>query len=254
MLLIPILSIMVSGVFISIGDSSYVQAAATNFTVQDVDSGMEYSFTDFRGTVVVLDLFATWCSPCQLSVPFLGELHSTYSYDELRIISVDVDYRESQAEVSTFRQEENMNWIVSLDDGGFINSVYGTESIPTFYIFDQDGNIQWTENGFDPSSTGDEMRNTINYLLEEGPGPINTGGSDVGRIFIIIAEVIGGLGITVAAIYGYTKLRTRLKFKNCESCGLKSTSKCAKCGTYTCSNCSTKGCKNCGSRQFIRIQ
>jgi thiol-disulfide isomerase/thioredoxin len=234
-------------------EASTLKQAATNFTVRDVDSGITYSLTDFRGTIVVLDLFATWCPPCQVSLPYLRQLHTQYSYSEVRIISVDVDGSESQSVVSAFRQEESMDWIVSLDEGNLINAAYGTGNIPTFYIIDQDGDIQWTDSGFSNEETKPAMANTISYLLEEGPGPINPGGSDIGRILIIIAEVLGGLGIVVAAIFGYTKLKKRMTYKKCSSCGTASTSKCAKCGTYTCANCSTKGCKNCGSRQFIRL-
>ena len=254
LLLIPILSMTLYANPVPGTSALTVKKAATNFTVRDVDSGTTYSLTDFRGTVVLLDLFATWCPPCQISLPFLQQLHAQYSYSELRIISVDIDQSESQSLVSTFRQEENMDWIVSLDQSSLINAEYGTGNIPTFYIIDQDGDIQWTDSGFSNEETKPAMSSAISYLLEEGPGPINTGSSDIGRILIIIAEVVGGLGLAAAAIFGFTKLRTRLRIKNCHSCGAKSTSKCVKCGTFTCSNCSTKGCKNCGSRQFVRLQ
>ena len=230
-----------------------IKQAAADFSVRDVDSGSTYSLSDFRGTVVILDLFATWCSPCQISIPFLIQLNSQYSQSELRIISVDADQSESQAVVSAFRQEENMDWIVSLDQGGLINSAYGTGSVPTFYIIDQDGSIQWTDSGFSNEETKPAMTSAIEYLLEEGPGPINPGGTDISNILITIAEVVGVLGLIALSVFGYTKLKTRIQTKKCPTCGNVATSKCSKCGVLTCSNCSVKGCKNCGSRQFIRL-
>ncbi|MCE7743150.1 MAG: TlpA family protein disulfide reductase [Candidatus Heimdallarchaeota archaeon] len=232
---------------------SFIIQSATDFTVRDVDSGSTYALSDFRGTVVILDLFATWCPPCQISLPFLRQLHSQYSQSEVRIISVDVDGSESQSEVSEFRQEESMDWIVSLDQGGYINSVYGTGSVPTFYIIDQDGDIQWTDSGFSNEETKPAMSEAISYLLVEGPGPINPGVSDATQILITIAEIVGVLGIIVAAIFGYIKVKDRIKMKKCPTCSNTASSKCSKCGAFTCADCSTKGCKNCGSRQFIRM-
>ena len=230
----------------------YEFQVATDFVVRDVDSGVTHSLSDFRGAVVVLDLFATWCTPCKLSIPYLRQVYSQYSQSQVRIISVDVDSTESQSVVSDFRQEENMDWIVSLDEGGQVKIAYGTGSIPTFYIIDQEGVIQWTDTGFTNEETKPAMQNAITELLEEGPGPINTG-SNVGRILTIIAEVIGVLGVMALSVFGYSKLRTRISTKKCPTCENIATAKCAKCGSYTCPDCSTKGCKNCGSRQFIRL-
>ncbi len=234
-------------------ETSLIQATASDFTVQDVGSGKTYSLSDFRGTVVVLDLFATWCPPCQLSIPFLRELYSQYTQSELRIISVDVDSSESQSTVSQFRQEENMDWIVSLDSGGSINSVYGSGSIPTFYIIDQEGSIIWSDSGFSNEETKPKMQTTIETLLADGSDSINPGSTETPRGLIIFAEVTGGLAIAVAVIFGYYKIKNRIKTKMCPTCSNVASSKCSKCGIFTCANCSTKGCKNCGSRQFIRL-
>ena len=76
---------------------------------------------------------------------------------------------------------------------------------------------------------------------------------DVGRIFIIIAEVIAGIAGVVGAVFILYKLRTRFSIKSCVGCSQQANSKCSKCGHFYCSECSVKGCSNCGSRQFIRL-
>jgi thiol-disulfide isomerase/thioredoxin len=110
---------------------------ATNFAVTDVDSGISYTLSSFLGKVVVLDLFATWCSPCAVALPYLRQLHLKYKSELFQIISIDTDNRETQAQVSQFRQDSEMDWIVSLDPDGVIDNAYGTGSIPSFYIIDQ---------------------------------------------------------------------------------------------------------------------
>ena len=151
-----------------------------------------------------------------------------------------------------------MDWIVSLDPGGSINSVYGTGTIPTFYIIDQQGDIQWSHSGFDEDTIWPIMERTIMNLLEEdsgdnNPGGNNTGSSNISKIFLIILEVVAGLAAVTGVIFGFMKLRKHMTLKKCNICGNVASSKCSKCGTLICTNCSGKGCTNCGSRQFIRL-
>ncbi len=61
---------------------------ATNFAVTDVDSGISYTLSSFLGKVVVLDLFATWCSPCAVALPYLRQLHLKYKSELFQIISI----------------------------------------------------------------------------------------------------------------------------------------------------------------------
>ena len=230
-----------------------IKQTAPDFTVQDVDSGGTNSLSDFLGKIVILDLFATWCTPCQLSLPFLRELYSKYSANDIQIISVDVDNSESESVVSQFRVDEGMDWIVSLDPGGSINSAYGTGSIPTFYIIDKEGIIQWSDTGFTNEITKPAMEDMIESLLQENPNNGNTDPTTTSRVFLVILEVSAGLAGTGAVIFGVYKLRQRFGVKKCLKCSSVASSKCAKCGMLTCTNCSSRGCSNCGSRQFVRL-
>ena len=230
-----------------------IKQKATDFTVQDVDSGISYSLSDFLGKVVILDLFATWCPPCQLSIPYLRLLHTTYSRSDFQIISVDVDDSESQSLVSQLRSDEQMDWIVSLDIGGSVISTYGQDAIPTFYIIDRQGNIEWSESGFTEQGTWPEMEGTVKALIEEDSENGTPSTPQSSKIFFIILEVSAGIAVTAAIVFGLYKLRNRIGIKKCYNCDLKANSKCAKCGLLKCDNCSPGGCANCGSRQFIRL-
>ena len=260
MLIFPLSILNVSGAsseviyFEDINTDSFNIKKAPEITVQDVDSGLIYSLSDFLGKIVILDLFATWCPPCQLSLPYLRQIYSTYSTSDVQIISVDVDTTETQATVSQFRSDEGMSWIVSLDEGSEINGIYGTGTIPTFYIIDRDGTVQLTEVGFSNEVTKPAMESAIESLLEEDPNNGNTGPGPTSRVFFIILEVLGGLAAAAAVVFGVYKLKPRFGVKHCVTCNNTASIKCSKCGTLTCNNCSSRGCKNCGSRQFIRLQ
>ncbi|MCG3221423.1 MAG: hypothetical protein H7641_08590, partial [Candidatus Heimdallarchaeota archaeon] len=96
-----------------------------------------------------------------------------------------------------------------------------------------------------------EYRNTkiVRIVVDSTPGS----NVDIGRIFVIIAEVLAGVVGVAGAVYVLYKLRTRLLTKSCAGCSQQANSKCSKCGHFYCSECSVKGCSNCGSRQFIRL-
>jgi thiol-disulfide isomerase/thioredoxin len=238
-------------------NSSIIQQTATNFIVQDVDSGSSYYLSDFRGRVVVLDLFATWCPPCKVALPYLRQIYDTYSDNVVQIISIDIDNSESQSLVSKFREDENMDWIVSLDPDGTINAAYGTETIPTFYIIDQQGEIKWSDSGFSEDITWPAMESRIKNLVDGSNGSNNPGsnnsGTGITRGLVILAEVAGGIVGVIGVVYIAYKVRGKISVKKCLSCSTQATSKCAKCGTFICSNCSGNGCPNCKSRQFVRL-
>ncbi|GAH73743.1 unnamed protein product, partial [marine sediment metagenome] len=165
-----------------------IKEAATDFTIKDVDTGVTYSLSDLIGRVVVLDLFATWCPPCGVALPYLRELYLKYSEDEVRIISIDVDISESQSLVSQFRHDNNMDWIVGRDTDGSISTSYGSESIPTFHIIDQKGNVHWSDSGFTVEETWPVMSSKIATLVENSESP-SQNMSPTTRVLVTILEV-----------------------------------------------------------------
>ena len=247
LLLIPLFASSLNG-SISQAKMDIIKQVAADFSIQDVDSGSTYSLSDFWGKVVVLDFFATWCTPCQVSLPYLKEIYSDYSEDKVQIISIDIDNSESIASVSQFREDENMDWIVGIDTDGSISSDYVETSIPVFYIIDKQGNIEWSETGFDPNETWPVMESTIKNLLKDTQGT-----SVVAKVFLIILEVSAGLAAAVAVIFAVYKLRNRLGIKKCIKCNGTANVTCSKCSAFICSNCSVNGCPNCGSKKFIRL-
>jgi len=114
---------------------------ALDFTITDVDTRENYTLSDFLGQAVLLDLWATWCGPCEISLPIIEEFYIMYPENVLQIISIDVDETESDALVSDFRNSHDMDWIVGIDYYQNITSnqptQYGTGYIPTFVLIDQ---------------------------------------------------------------------------------------------------------------------
>ncbi|OGS41125.1 MAG: hypothetical protein A3K77_00325 [Euryarchaeota archaeon RBG_13_31_8] len=130
----------------------------------DIDTGEDFTFThidgslknlkDYRGKVVILDMWATWCGPCKNQMLILHQVYENYSRNDLEIISIDVDPRETIQLIEnfkvTFNQNYNvdLNWVLGLDNGS-IWEKYKLErgGIPTIYIFDRKGEIIYYAEG-----------------------------------------------------------------------------------------------------------
>src|SRR5687767_10454531 len=82
-------------------------AAAPDFTLTDI-SGKQVSLKDYRGKVVLVDFWATWCPPCRVSIPAMEELHKEYGPKGLQVLSVSMD--EDVELVAPFAQEQKMTY------------------------------------------------------------------------------------------------------------------------------------------------
>ena len=116
------------------------EEVAPDFTLTDIDGG-EFSLGDFRGKVVVLDFFATWCGDCVDGIPHLRSLHEDFGED-LVVISISVSPSSDTVELlQQFRQAHQIEWIVTRDTVG-ISDLYDVQIVPTLVIIDREGYIQ----------------------------------------------------------------------------------------------------------------
>jgi len=102
--------------------------------------GQKVRLSDFKGKVVLLDFWATWCGPCRIQIKNLKELKSMVNEDKVVIISIDVG--ESKSTVQQFISKEEVDWLVLLDTKGFTAKAYRVRAIPTVFIVDAEGNLR----------------------------------------------------------------------------------------------------------------
>lgn len=100
----------------------------------------------YRGQVVVVDFWASWCTPCRRSIPWLNEMHAKYAKDGLVIVGVNVDKDRHDAE--HFLDEVPIEFEIIYDPNGELATRYGVEGMPSSYVFGRDGELAARHLGF----------------------------------------------------------------------------------------------------------
>jgi cytochrome c biogenesis protein CcmG/thiol:disulfide interchange protein DsbE len=114
---------------------------APEFRLQAMD-GSTVNLSDFRGKVVMLHFWATWCPPCVEELPTLDKLYRTVVDKDFQLLAVSVD-EGGAPEVAAFLKKNGLNLPVLLDPDRTIAGLYGTYKFPETYIVDRQGVVRY---------------------------------------------------------------------------------------------------------------
>ncbi len=116
--------------------------AAPDFSVKTLD-GESVSLSDYKGKVVLLNLWATWCPPCRKEMPSMQALYDDLSNRGFTILAVAAPNppRETLEKIKNHISENDFSFPVLIDAEYKVNSIYGTGSIPTSWVVDTEGNL-----------------------------------------------------------------------------------------------------------------
>jgi thiol-disulfide isomerase/thioredoxin len=126
------------------GDTAFIGKSSYNFSLPDT-SGHIVSMKDFKGKVVLIDVWATWCGPCKAQFPFLKQIEEEYAGNkDLVFVGISVDKADAKEKWLAMIRKEGLGGVQLLDDVGkqFANK-YEVSAIPRFLLIDKQG--RWIE-------------------------------------------------------------------------------------------------------------
>lgn len=106
------------------------------------------SLSDFKGKIVVLDFWASWCTPCKEEFPFLVRLHDKLKNRNFTVLAINVDTEVEKMQKFLAQQELAADFPMIHDSEGKIPPVYAVEGMPTTVLIDQNGIIRYRHTGF----------------------------------------------------------------------------------------------------------
>ena len=134
---------------------------APDFTLKD-SNGASVKLADYKGKVVLLDFWATWCGPCKIEIPWFIEFEQTYKDKGFAVLGVSMD-EDGWTSVKPYIQARKMNYRVLLGND-VVGQLYGgVDSLPTTFLIDRTGRIAKVHIGLETGKDG--FQNEIQSLL-----------------------------------------------------------------------------------------
>jgi peroxiredoxin len=118
---------------------------APDFQFQGPDDDQATSLSDLKGEPVLINFWATWCSPCAYEMPYLQQIYDEWQAKGLVLLAINIG--ESSSQVAEFMQNHGLSFPVLLDSEGNIAQQYGIRYIPTSFFIGKDGIIKDIKSG-----------------------------------------------------------------------------------------------------------
>jgi thiol-disulfide isomerase/thioredoxin len=130
------------------------------------EGGRRSVFSDFKGKVLVLDFYATWCEPCRRSVPHLIGLQKKYEDQGLHVIGLNVGGSDDEEKVADFAKEFGIQYTLAHPDEELVTFLMGgTDAIPQTFVFDRQGQLAERLIGYGPNG-GERIDNAVEAALK----------------------------------------------------------------------------------------
>ncbi len=118
-----------------------VGECSPNFSIQSID-GKSYSLSQFKGKVVLLNFWATWCKPCIVEMPSMQKAYLQLKKSNIEILAVSIDTNEKEIKEFLDNQlQTHLKFPIFFDKGKAVSSQFGTFQVPETFIIDKSGRI-----------------------------------------------------------------------------------------------------------------
>lgn len=127
-----------------------LQQTAPDFTLKSLD-GENLRLEEYRGQVVLINFWASWCGPCRQEMPLLDRLHQRYLDTGFAVLGVNVEGDAGPAQALVDKTQ--VTFPILIDEGQSVSELYRLEAMPSSVVVDRDGVVRYIHRGYKP---GDE--------------------------------------------------------------------------------------------------
>lgn len=127
-------------------------------------TGENMRLSEYRGDVVMINFWATWCGPCRQEMPLLDELYSRYQRVGFNLLGVNID--DDSGRAMDMIEDLGVNFPVLFDARKEVSKLYDVEAMPVTVIVDRDGTVRYVHHGYKPGYE-DMYLDQIRSLLRE---------------------------------------------------------------------------------------
>ncbi len=156
---------LVFGVFAasSLASSGLEGQPAPDFSLKS-STGENLRLSEYRGDVVMINFWATWCGPCRQEMPLLDELYSRYQRVGFNLLGVNID--DDSRRAMRMIEELGVNFPVLFDARKEVSELYEVDAMPVTVIVDREGTVRYIHHGYKPGYE-DKYLDQIRSLLRE---------------------------------------------------------------------------------------
>jgi peroxiredoxin len=136
---------------------------APDFTLKSLE-GSNLRLEEYRGQVVLINFWASWCGPCRQEMPLLDRLHHRYEDTGFAVLGVNVEGEVAPAQGIV--DKTNVTFPILIDEGQKVSDMYNLQAMPTTVVVDRDGVVRYIHPGYKP---GDEAKyvEVVKKLIRE---------------------------------------------------------------------------------------
>ena len=131
----------------SLASSGLAGRPAPDFALKS-SSGENLRLSEYRGDVVMINFWATWCGPCRQEMPLLDELYSRYQRVGFNLLGVNID--DDSGRAMAMINELGVSFPVLFDSRKEVSKMYNVDAMPVTVIVDREGNVRYVHQGYKP--------------------------------------------------------------------------------------------------------
>jgi peroxiredoxin len=147
----------------SLASSGLEGQVAPDFALKS-STGENLRLSEYRGDVVMINFWATWCGPCRQEMPLLDELYTRYARVGFNLLGVNID--DDSRRAMQMVEELGVNFPVLFDSRKEVSKLYEVEAMPVTVLVDREGNVRHVHHGYKPGYE-DKYLDQVRSLLRE---------------------------------------------------------------------------------------